>query len=216
MKRLKLLWAKYPQQILLGVTIFLFLAGVIQYGLGLSYIMRLMPIFLAAIAAVVILVWDAPRRTKAVLGAVTILFGYLIEVFGVHTGLLFGNYSYGSGMGFRLFGVPVTIGITWLLVTLSAWQIVQYSRFSVPQKFVLAGLLAVVFDLLLEQFAVAYGLWAWKGGEVPLYNYICWFVVSQLAFGLYFKFARKSQPSIYIVCILPIMAGFFWLMLLFV
>lgn len=214
MNRLKRFWAEYPEQILLGITLFLFVTGAIQYWLGLTYILRLMPVFLASIAAVAIVVWKAPPRTKAALSAIIVVMGFALEIIGVHTGLLFGNYSYGSAMGYRLWGVPVTIGITWLLVTLSAWQIVQLGKFYLYQKFIIAGLLTVVFDLLLEQFAVAYGLWAWKGGDIPLYNYLCWFVISLLVFAMYHKFTKKSEPSIYIVSILPMMAGFFWLMLL--
>lgn len=216
MKKLKLYWAKYPQQILLGITSFLFLAGVIQYGLGLSYVLRLTPVFLSLIAAITIIVWEAAPRTKVALAAIIVFMGYIIELIGVHTGFLFGNYSYGSALGFRLWGVPITIGLTWLLVTLSAWQIVQYGKLNIYQKFLLAGLLVVMFDLILEQFAVAYGLWAWKGGEIPLYNYVCWFGISMLAFALYNKYTKKSPPSLYIVFVLPVMASFFWLMLLFV
>lgn len=216
MNKIKLYWAKYPQQILLGITVFLFLAGVVQYGLGLSYVLRLTPVFLAAIAAISIIVWDAAPRVKAALALFIVALGFILEIIGVHTGVLFGDYTYGSALGFRLWGVPITIGLTWLLVTLPAWQIVQYGKLNIYQKFMLAGLLVVMFDLILEQFAVAYGLWAWKGGEIPLYNYVCWFGISLLIFAIYNKFTKKSLPSLYIVFVLPVMASFFWLMLLFV
>lgn len=201
---------------MLGITVFLFLAGVVQYGLGLSYVLRLTPVFLAAIAAISIIVWDAAPRVKAALALFIVALGFILEIIGVHTGVLFGDYTYGSALGFRLWGVPITIGLTWLLVTLSAWQIVQYGKLNIYQKFMLAGLLVVMFDLILEQFAVAYGLWAWKGGEIPLYNYVCWFGISLLIFAIYNKFTKKSLPSLYIVFVLPVMASFFWLMLLFV
>lgn len=174
-----------------------------------------MPIFLAIMAAIMLIVWQAPPRAKVALAASVVVTGYIIELIGVHTHIIFGNYSYGSAMGYRLWGVPVTIGITWLMVTLSAWHIVQFGKLKTYQKFLLAGLLVIMLDLILEQFAVSYGLWAWRGGDIPLYNYICWFGFSQLFFAMYHFFIKKFVPNIYIASLLPMMATFFWLMLLF-
>ncbi len=39
-----------------------------------------------------------------------------IESFGVHTGLFFGDYTYETDFGFKLIGVPITIGFAWLMV----------------------------------------------------------------------------------------------------
>lgn len=215
MKNIKKLWHQHPDEILIGVIAFFYLAGVIQYALELTYILRLMPIFLAVMAAIMLVVWKAPPRTKAALAVSVVVTGYIIELIGVHTGWLFGDYTYGTTLGVKMFGVPVTIGLTWLMVTLSAWHIVGYGNLKTLHKFLLAGALVVMLDLILEQFAVSFGLWSWRGGDIPLYNYICWFGFSQLFFGLYHIFIKKFVPNIFVASLLPMMAIFFWLMLLF-
>jgi len=44
------------------------------------------------------------------------LAGYLIEVLGVNTGLIFGNYRYGSALGLKVWEVPLLIGVNWLIL----------------------------------------------------------------------------------------------------
>lgn len=201
--------------VLLGIVALFFIAGAVQYAFGLAYVLTLTPIMLALLCIPVLLLWEgiAPRK-KALLFTGVIMVGFLIELLGVHTAMLFGHYQYGDVLGYRAWGIPITIGITWFLVTLSAWQIVLFGALATAQRFLLAGALVVMFDLVLEQFAVAYGLWAWKGGSIPLYNYVCWFFLSQLFFFAYYYFYKRSKPSIFIAGLLPLMAIFFWLMLL--
>lgn len=206
-------WNQYGQEIVLIVFAVLTVAGIAQYAFGLQYVLSLMPLYLALLTVGALYFWDAEQSRKLVITGVVAGSGYLIELIGTHTGLLFGDYEYGAVMGLRLFGVPLIIGVMWLVVTLSAWQIVQYGGLSIIRRFMLAGVLVVMFDLVLEQFAIVYGLWVWQGNEVPLYNYACWFVFSQLCFWLYQRFSPKSRPSILIAGLLPLMAVFFWLML---
>lgn len=208
-------WNKNKQLILLGLVAFLFVAGIVQYAFGLTYVLPLTSILLAIISAITLLVWDAEPKTKVAIGLGVVTAGYLVELIGVQTGILFGNYSYGTVLGFKVLGVPVTIGLTWFLVTLSAWHILSFSpNLSVIRKFLLGGALVVMFDLVLEQFAVSYSLWAWQGGDIPLLNYASWFMVSQLFFFIYFRYTKKADPSIFIAGLLPLMALFFWFMLL--
>ena len=37
-----------------------------------------------------------------------VLIGFVIEVIGVKTGYVFGSYSYGDSLGFKILEVPVT------------------------------------------------------------------------------------------------------------
>jgi putative membrane protein len=197
-----------------GVLAFFLLAGVLQAAFGLGYVLKLTPVLLAIIACTAVLFWDAPVKAKLWASAIIVFGSFVIELIGVQTGMLFGDYSYGKLLGFTMFGVPVTIGLTWFIVCFSAWNIVSLNTSSLLKKLLLGGVLVVMFDLILEQFAVTYGLWAWQGGVIPLYNYICWFVISLLWFFVFYKLSPKSGPSLFAVYTLPLMAGFFWLMLI--
>lgn len=214
MKKLKNFWNTYNQQISLGIVVFALAAAVVQFAFGLRYFLSFTSALLSLLAAVALLFWDAPPRKKVLIACIVVVGGFIVEQIGVHTGLIFGNYQYGAILGYRLWGVPITIGITWLIVTLSAWHIVSFGNLLLWQKFLLAGVLAVMFDLILEQFAIANGLWVWQGGEIPFINYVTWFFVSEMFFYGYYRFTKLMSPSIYIAGLLPIMSIFFWLMLL--
>ena len=153
MNKLNKIWDTYKQQISLGVVGFLLIAAVVQYALGLDYVLGLTSILLAVIASGALLFWDIAARQKALIACGIVVAGFVIELIGVHTGLLFGDYQYGSILGYRLWGVPITIGLTWFIVTLSAWHIVSYGSLKTIYKFLLAGTLVVMFDLLLEQMS---------------------------------------------------------------
>jgi putative membrane protein len=46
-----------------------------------------------------------------------------LEVVGVKTGLIFGEYKYGSTLGIKLFEVPLIIGFNWVFVILGSISI---------------------------------------------------------------------------------------------
>ena len=106
---------------------------------------------------------------------------FLSEVIGVHTGLIFGNYSYGNILGKKIFGVPPVIGLNWVFVILGSYQFAQKLKFSKNESVFFASLLAVLFDFILEPVAIKLGYWSWKGGEIPNYNYFSWWVISLVA-----------------------------------
>ncbi|MDQ5885557.1 MAG: hypothetical protein QG645_722 [Patescibacteria group bacterium] len=213
-KRLQYYWSEYRQQTLIATVAFFLLAGVLQYALGLTYVLSLTPVVIGILAALTVWFWDAPAKNRVYLAVTTIIIGMIVEIIGVNSGLIFGNYSYGPLLGLKIFGVPLLIGITWLLVTLSAWQIVSFSNLGKFAKIIVAAGLVVMFDLVLEQFATAYSLWAWQDAVIPLKNYSTWFVVGVVIVTLYEYFAKQKLPSIFGAAMLPLMALFFWLMLI--
>jgi putative membrane protein len=116
--------------------------------------------------------------------------GFLSEWIGTNTGYLFGDYTYGNAMGFKIGGVPVLIGILWFVTVYSVGQTVlflyNYLNNEKPRavfaNFVLiniAAALTTLFDYTLEPAAISLGYWEWHpDGHVPFYNYICWYMIS--------------------------------------
>mgnify|MGYP000685406031 CR=1 FL=1 len=103
---------------------------------------------------------------------------FTLEVIGVKTGLIFGNYSYGKTLGLNLFEVPLIIGFNWVLVVMGA---IQLSKKLFNDYFFIAlftGIFAVIFDFFLEPIAIMLDYWSWNGNHVPLHNYIAWFVIA--------------------------------------
>jgi len=161
---------------------------------------------------------------------ISFLVTFAAEVIGVATGLVFGNYSYGSVFGLQLWETPLLIGLNWVLVTLGAILVVQNvikliekrntklifgSRIKFIITCILAGLVAVVFDFVLEPVAIKLGYWNWEGGIIPLQNYITWFILTVFCTGLYqlLRIRMRSNLAQYYLLIQFI---FFVLLQLFV
>ncbi len=100
--------------------------------------------------------------------------GFAAEWVGVHTGLLFGNYAYGTAMGPRWDAIPLLIAANWVIVVSGAVSLAQGFAKNRIVVVLLAALLATAMDWLLEPLAVRFGWWAWAGGAIPLFNYVCW------------------------------------------
>ena len=103
--------------------------------------------------------------------------GFIVEIAGVNTGLIFGSYSYGPTLGPQLFYTPLIIGVNWLMLVYAS--LVITSRFFEKRYFrvILAAVLMVVYDFALEPSAIDLDMWDW-GGAVPMQNYLAWLVIS--------------------------------------
>lgn len=104
--------------------------------------------------------------------------GFIIEIIGVKTGLIFGKYSYGNGLGYKLFEVPLIISINWAMLICAGTIVV--SRIFANKIVVLsvAALLVTSIDLLIEQVAPKLDFWLFDGGFPSLHNYFGWIGVA--------------------------------------
>jgi len=170
-----------------------------------------------------LLVWTQKEKNKYFyfFVAITCMVGFAVEVIGVNTGLLFGDYSYGKALGFQWQKVPLVIGINWFIVLyccgicINSFLAKIITRVSTETKTppqVLNAIsvvadgatLAVLFDWFIEPAAVKLGYWQWNGdGSIPLYNYICWGTISVLLLGIfhYLKFNKRNKFAINLLLI---------------
>ncbi len=133
-------------------------------------------------AAVLLMYFHEPKNLKSWLTFAGIaLVGFFAELIGVNTQVLFGNYTYGEALGFKLWNTPLTIGLNWLAMVYCISSLAK----SVRDRwyFPLIGAAAMVaFDWLMEPVAIATGMWDWPDGSIPLKNYMDWFLVSGFLF----------------------------------
>jgi putative membrane protein len=106
------------------------------------------------------------------------LIGFFVEVIGVKTGLLFGTYNYGESLGLKWLDVPLVIGLNWVLLNLAGHGIVNKFLKNTILKSVLASILIVLLDVLIEPVAIQIDYWSWENNSIPLQNYLMWFGVS--------------------------------------
>ena len=104
--------------------------------------------------------------------------GFLIEMWGVNTGALFGSYLYGEGLGPKIAGTPPLIGLNWVLMIYLTSAIFTPLRRNLLNGILWPSLLMVGYDLVMEQAAPRMDMWSWQYGVVPLQNYLMWALLS--------------------------------------
>ena len=75
--------------------------------------------------------------------SVLFLIGFLVEVLGVYSGLLFGEYHYGKTLGFQFLEVPLIIGVNWVMLVLSSFAVSSYFVSNSILKVVLLSLIHI-------------------------------------------------------------------------
>ncbi|MCX8010823.1 MAG: carotenoid biosynthesis protein [Ignavibacteria bacterium] len=125
---------------------------------------------------------------------ITFITTITIEIIGVKTGLIFGNYRYGDVLGLKVFDVPIIIGLNWTVIIFGAFNIalkISKNNFIIP---ILVGLLALIFDLALEPIAMKLNYWHWNNLSVPIQNYIAWFLIA-VVFSIAFQIIKSFSKS---------------------
>lgn len=112
------------------------------------------------------------------------LFGFFIEVIGVNTGLIFGHYEYGSSLGVKLFNTPLIIGLNWLLLVYATSSVFEKAKMHTIVKIILASIIMLGYDIILEQVAPKMDMWSWNNNVVPYQNYFAWFLLAVLFHSL--------------------------------
>ena len=108
----------------------------------------------------------------------TVAVGIAIEILGVRTGVIFGEYHYGDALGFKMGEVPVLIGVNWWILTICAMDIAARFTSNFGARVVLGALLMTGLDMLIEPVAPKLDFWYWVEDVAPLRNYVGWLLVS--------------------------------------
>lgn len=154
-------------------------------------IVKLTPWVLLLFGSLVLTLGTGLRKKIIIWCAGTYLFAFIMEVAGVHSGLVFGRYYYGSALGPKLWAVPLIIGLNWVLVVMAAAELGQLATDNSFLAALTAGGATVIFDYPLEIVAVKLDYWQWLNPAVPIQNYLAWFFISAVAALAYNLFVRE-------------------------
>ena len=152
--------------------------------------------------------------------AICFVTGYFAEYIGVHTGFLFGAYTYGIVLGPQYKNIPLIIGINWFIVIYCVGTTIQlltaaienrliptpqrsYKKWGIASVIIDGALLATFLDWVMEPVAVHLKFWTWTNGIIPFLNYISWFGISivLLSFFSAFSFHKKNRFAFYLLLI---------------
>jgi uncharacterized membrane protein len=183
----------------IAVAVLLIFYAVGFFGIGFSgyrsLFLALVPFNLLLTYAILFTFHRDFNRSFWVFAGVVASGGFLAEVLGVHTGLLFGSYQYGPTLGLQLWQVPLLIGLNWLMLVYTTGHLTDLLRLPWPLKALLAAGLMVGLDYFIEPVAVAFDFWSWQHNHIPVSNFAGWFALS-LLMQLYYQRAgfRKGNP----------------------
>ena len=136
------------------------------------------------------------ERKNLLAGLAIFLIGMISEILGVQYGLIFGDYIYLNNLGFKILGVPIMIGVNWIILTYITGSFSNYI-FNANKKaaIVFGAVLMVVLDLLIEPVAPELGFWAFDSIFAPLQNYIGWFIIGLLVQGIFHYSTYKKDTT---------------------
>ncbi len=170
-----------------------------------------------------LLIWTQEEKNRSFFLFVLICYtvGFLVEYLGVNYGVLFGSYEYGVVLGTKLKNIPIIIGVNWFIIMYCSGVSVQLvlnhlwnkvKNTDMPFRndvgfvaIILDGaLLAVFFDWVMEPVAVKLFFWKWMGdGTIPVFNYLCWFLVSCLLLVIFrlLPFKKNNHFALHLLLI---------------
>ncbi len=131
------------------------------------------------------------------------IIGFTVEVWGVKTGAIFGEYWYGKTLGIKLLEVPLLIGLNWAVLVIATANLAEQfidRQFTNTQlhttdiyikiiKSIIGAAFMTGLDYLIEPIAMYLDFWQWHNNSIPLQNYIAWFII---AFCLHFIYQQTT------------------------
>lgn len=186
-------------RIAVGIIVLFHVVGLIGLTLPATrgLFLQIVPFHLLLMLGVVMLSHKYTGRNLGLFAAIIFITGFAAEWIGVHTGLLFGHYSYGATLGYKISGIPLMIGVNWFVLIYATGVVLQHSRLrKTLARVIIGALLLVLFDVLIEPVAIKLNYWQWTDGHIPMKNYICWFLVSAVMLCVFELFAFKKQNRV--------------------
>ncbi len=187
------------KKIAVAIIVIFHLVGLVGFLIPAlqPYFMKMVPFHLLLMFAIIVYTYvgDVKRLLLFVCGV--FLCGWLVEVLGVHTGKIFGRYYYGDTLGYKIAAVPLLMGVNWVILIFSIGQMVK--SFKIHNS-ILASLIGafmlITFDFFMEPVAMKFDYWQWDWHQIPLQNYIAWFIVSVILLKFYYALGLKQQKYI--------------------
>lgn len=172
---------KLSSNTIIGILILFYAVGVVGMFTPYRELFLALTPFHLGLSFVCFMLAHSKWSSNFILDIVLIfLVSFGAEWIGVHTGYLFGAYAYGPNLGVRFDGIPILIGVNWLMLSYGSASLVRALHVKGTFAVLFGALLMTGLDWLMEPVAVKSGFWHWKNGVIPLFNYVCWFGLSFL------------------------------------
>lgn len=185
-------------------------------------LLKLSPINLI-VSAAVLFYFHQPKNTLFWIWVIGVFqAGYILELLGVTTGRIFGQYLYGNNLGIKVAEVPVIIGLNWVMLCYVSMHVAQLFFDKIIKrkethlivKVSVSALLMLCVDILIEHIAPQLDFWYWKNNVIPIQNYTAWYIFASAFMYIYqqlqLSLTNKIAPWLYVFQVM-FFAGMNWL-----
>ena len=187
----------FNKKISIGIIWLFHLSGLV----GLLYIDKnlfasLTPLNLFISSTLLFVNQKSLKKKEIIIVFLIFSIGMIAEILGVNYGLIFGKYDYGDNLGLKLLGVPLLIGLNWVVLTFICGSISNHFIRFVQNKYlsiVVGIILMLLIDITLEPIAPILDYWEFSGSIAPIQNYIGWAFTSLLTLSIYQFFYSKKE-----------------------
>ena len=150
------------------------------------------PLFLLLSGGIVLTTSGLSEITVLLLGGII---GFIAEVAGVHSGVIFSGYWYTDVLDPQLMNVPLVMISAWIVLIGYVRQMLIGCSCSRWLIVVLASSWMTVIDLVIDPLAAGVlGYWRWLEQGVyygiPAHNFVGWFTVSLVIFS------SRPEPAV--------------------
>lgn len=186
-----------------GIISAFYVFGIIGLAIPMvqEYFLLMTPFTLILSLGILLIFHTEWNKSFYVFAVLAMVLGFGSEVMGIHTGFPFGNYEYGKTLGFKLFEVPLVIGVNWLLLIYLTGNLFSSKVKNDFMASFFAATLMVAIDFLIEPVAINLDYWSWEGNVIPISNYFGWLGVSFIIQLIYRKssFVKENKISSYLL-----------------
>ena len=174
----------------------------IKYSILHPYLYVMVP-WVFILWAFILLWWDGQKTwTYGIFVFSVLSLSYVIFVIDVRIDFPSGNIAYGSRLGQKIEGVPVSLSFLCLALVLAT---ACFARMITRQTFfaIVVGVFSIlIFVYLIDKVAVKHSLWRWDNihRQAPLQYYIGWMGMAALFHYLYHKLqlVQGNKISLYL------------------
>jgi uncharacterized membrane protein len=132
--------------------------------------------------------------------AITLIFGWAVEVLGLGTSFPFGTYEYSGALGPAIAGVPLVIPLAWSMMAYPCLLAAQRLSTTGLGTALIGGWLLAAWDLFLDPQMVGQGYWTWQDAGwalpgipgIPMQNFIGWLLAAIVLMSLLDRLPRKT------------------------
>lgn len=184
----------FNKKISIGIIWLFHLSGLV----GLLYIDKnlfasLTPLNLFISSTLLFVNQKSLKKKEVIIVFLIFSIGMIAEILGVNYGLIFGKYDYGDNLGLKLLGVPLLIGLNWVVLTFICGSISNHFIKNKYLSIVVGIIFMLIIDITLEPIAPTLDYWEFSGSIAPIQNYIGWAFTSLLTLSIYqFYYSSKE------------------------